>query len=482
MRVFKGKILVIGFGAIGRCTLPVLFQHLDIKPSNITILDFEDRREIAKPWTDKGVKLVKHRINQDNLQQTLAKYVASGDAILDLSWNIATLDMLKYCAENNILYINSAVELWTPFQDLKGKSVYDKSLYSRQQPIEKLITKYKGTATAVLDHGANPGLISHFTKQGLVDIAGKLLKDKDVSKKQKDLVAKLLADKDFPHLAHTLGVKVIHCSELDTQVVNKPKVLDEFCNTWSVEGFQDEGSACAEMGWGTHETVLPSSAILPKVGPKNQIFLSQMGINTWVRSFVPNQEIIGMVVRHGEAYTISKHLSVFEKGKCIYRPTVHYAYQPCNEALASLHELRARNYKPQSKERLLTNEIIQGEDILGALLMGHKYDSWWTGSILGIEESRKLAPNQSATTVQVAAGIVSSFLWALANPNQGICVPDDLPHEEILKFAKPYLGKFISKDYDWTPAKNREVFFKENKKAKIDAKNLWGFHNFRFTP
>ena len=31
--------------------------------------------------------------------------------------------------------------------------------------------------TAVLEHGANPGLISHFTKQGLMDIAEAVLSD-----------------------------------------------------------------------------------------------------------------------------------------------------------------------------------------------------------------------------------------------------------------------------------------------------------------
>ena len=35
--------------------------------------------------------------------------------------------------------------------------------------------------TAVLEHGANPGLISHFTKQGLLDIGKRLLADKKVN-------------------------------------------------------------------------------------------------------------------------------------------------------------------------------------------------------------------------------------------------------------------------------------------------------------
>jgi homospermidine synthase len=57
-----------------------------------------------------------------------------------------------------------------------------------------------------------------------------------------------------------------------------------------------------------------------------------MGINTWVRSWVPDYSIVGMVVRHGEAFTISDKLTVWEGKKAVYRPTVHYAYCPCDEA------------------------------------------------------------------------------------------------------------------------------------------------------
>ncbi len=48
-------------------------------------------------------------------------------------------------------------------------------------------------------------------------------------------------------------MKVIHCSERDTQITDVPKQVDEFVNTWSIEGFREEGTTTAEMGWGTHE-------------------------------------------------------------------------------------------------------------------------------------------------------------------------------------------------------------------------------------
>jgi homospermidine synthase len=50
----------------------------------------------------------------------------------------------------------------------------------------------------------------------------------------------------------------------------------------------------------------------------------------------------------------------------------------------------------------MTDEIISGADILGALVMGHPYQSWWCGSDLDIEESRRLVPHKNATTMQVA--------------------------------------------------------------------------------
>jgi len=338
----------------------------------------------------------------------------------------------------------------------------------------------KDSTTAVVDHGANPGLISHFVKQGLLDIADKALEEKPARYNAKALsgIKEYKNNLDFAHLAQILGVKVIHCSERDTQITNKPKEVDEFVNTWSIEGFREEGVAPSEMGWGTHEKKLPELAFKAPFGPKNQIFLARMGINTWVRSWVPEVgEIEGMIVRHGEAFGISDRLTVWNGQKAVYRPTVHYAYMPCHEALSSLVELKARRYQIQPKLRIMTDEITCGKDILGALLMGHKYNSWWTGTSLSIEQARKIAPGQNATTLQVAAGIISAVRYMIENPKKGICLPDDLPHDFVLNIAKPYLGDFISTASDWTPCKNRKIFFPENKECKAD-KSTWEFANF----
>ena len=206
-----------------------------------------------------------------------------------------------------------------------------------------------------------------------------------------------------------------------------------------------------------------------------------MGIDTQVVSWVPDYCIRGMVVRHGEAFTISDKLTVWEGDKAIYRPTVHYAYCPADVAIASLHELRGNDFVLQPKLRIMNDEIIGGSDILGALIMGHAYKSWWIGSDLSIEESRRLVPHQNATTMQVAISVTAAVMWMIENPAMGVRVPDDLPHEYVLKIAKPWLGRFISKPADWTPLQHYVNAFAGHNNPTIYRADPWQFKKFLVT-
>jgi homospermidine synthase len=385
------KILMIGYGSVARCVLPLLFKHMDIDFSQVTIIDFEDRREVLNTWIQKGVNYFQEKITQENMHILLSQYVQSGDFIIDLAWNIDTVSILQWCHDHQVLYLNTSVEEWDPFENIHNKPIVEKTLYWRQMRIREMIATWGNkSTTAVVDHGANPGLISHFTKQGLIDIAEKCLLENKLALDKVKSIETALSNQNFAHLAMHLGVKVIHCSERDMQLMEHPKALDEFINTWSIEGLIEEGMAPAEMGWGTHEKTLPPLAHCANDGPNNQVFLAQMGMNTWVRSWIPSQEILGMIIRHGEAFGISDYLTVWENNQAIYRPTVHYAYMPSNETLVSLHELRARNYQMHPKQRIISDEIVSGEDALGALIMGHPFGTWWTGSILSIEKSFRL--------------------------------------------------------------------------------------------
>src|SRR5271166_5181708 len=483
MLTFTNRILMVGFGAVARCTLPILLRHISVDPTKLTIMDFEPNVAALEPWIEQGVTFVKDRVEPENLGTLLGQHLSAGDLLIDLAWNIDCGEIVQWCHDNGVLYVNTSVELWDPYASTGDAHPTMRTLYWRHMNLRRLTSRWTEPGpTAVLEHGANPGLISHFTKQGLLDIAQQALADKRFTGVQAERIAQHVKDLAFNHLAHQLGVKVIHCSERDTQITDRPKLIDEFVNTWSVEGFREEGTTTAEMGWGTHEKELPALAFEHADGPKSQICLARMGINTFVASWVPpNHDIVGMIVRHGEAFTIAEKLTVWEDGAAIYRPTVHYAYCPCDSAIASLNELRGYDYQLQSRIRIMTDEIIKGEDILGALVIGHPYQSWWCGTDLEIGESRRLVPHQNATTMQVAISVVAACMWMVENPSRGVCVPDDLPHDYVLDISKPYLGKFVSVASDWTPLKHYSNFFSGFNKPQVDTSDPWQFKNFLIT-
>ncbi|MGZ4672649.1 MAG: saccharopine dehydrogenase C-terminal domain-containing protein [Ilumatobacteraceae bacterium] len=476
------RVLVLGCGSVAQCTLPLLIRDLSIEPQRITIVDMADTRARVADCLALGVTFENEQVTRANLDSFLSARVGPGDLLLDLAWNIDNPTILQWCRDHGVRYLNTSVEVWDPYDDMASTHPLDRTLYARHMDLRRMITNWgdNSGATAVLEHGANPGLVSHFTKQALVEIAGRMLQQGIADDAAALELA--LADEAFNVLAMLTGTKVIHISERDTQVSNVPKQVDEFVNTWSVDGFFEEGIAPAELGWGTHEKRLPPNAYVHHgYGPCNQICIARPGMETWVRSWVPTGEIRGMIIRHGEALTINDHLTVWGvDGNPLYRPTVHYAYCPSDAAINSVLELRMRNWQMQSRQRILNDEITSGSDELGVLLMGHPYRSWWTGSRLSIGETRAIVGHQNATTLQVAGSILAAVTWMIDHPNEGVCVPDDLPWREVLKVASPYLGTMHSEPVDWDPLTTRNDVFPTfaDDTDRLDRDDPWQFGNF----
>jgi homospermidine synthase len=454
-----GRILLLGCGSVSQCLQPLLLRHLDMPFERLTIMDFEDLRERIPATLAAGARYVQHRITPDNLAATLGDHLGPGDLLINLSWNIGAEDIISWCHDNGVRYVDTSVEQWDPYEGMGCTPPTERTLYTRHLALRRMAGRWTDRGpTAIVEHGANPGLVSHWTKAALQDIACAMLTSPGdlpapLSPGRRSRLERALQDGDHARLAMETGTKAIHISERDTQISDRPKEPGEFVNTWSVEGFYEEGVAPAELGWGTHERTLPPRASLHETGPGNQICLAQPGMTTWVRSWVPSSgPILGLLIRHGEAFTISDHLTVREEGEVTYRPTVHYAYLPTDAAIASVHECRMAGWQLQQRQRIMTGEITTGMDELGVLLLGHDLNGWWTGSQLTIEEARELVPHQNATTLQVAASVLAAVFTLIRHPGLGLCVPDDLDHQEVLAVAAPYLGPCPSVRTGWTPA------------------------------
>lgn len=462
---FPGRILIVGFGSIGQGVLPLLLRHIAIAPDRITIVTAADRgREEAEKY---GIKFVKEALTRENHRRILTPLLGRGDFLLNVSVEVSSIALIKLCWERGAMYLDTCIEPWPGGYTDPTVPAARRTNYALREEALALRPGNTRAPTAVVTHGANPGLVSHLAKQALLNIAADVGVD----------AGNPTARADWGNLARQLGVKVMHIAERDTQVTQSPKQPGEFVNTWSVDGFVGEGSQPSEMGWGTHEKNFPRDGKRHDFGCMAAIYLMQPGAATRVRTWTPRAgHFHGYCITHGESISMADYYTVREGSQIAYRPTVHYAYHPCDSAIVSLHELLGRNYVLQERQRILMDDIAPGGiDELGVLLAGHKKNAYWYGSQLSIDEARKLAPYNNATSLQVCAAVLSGVIWAMENPNCGLVEPDDLDFRRNLEICAPYLGKVAGEYTDWTPLHERERLFPED----LDKTDPWQFKNVR---
>jgi homospermidine synthase len=461
---FPGRILLVGFGSIGQGILPLILRHIGLPPERLTIVTADERgRAVAAEF---GVKLICETLTRQSFRRVLNPLLGRGDFLLNVSVDVSSTALIKLCWEKGAMYLDTCIEPWPGGYTDPTVPAARRTNYALREEALALRPGNARAPTAVLTHGANPGLVSHLVKQALLNIAT-------------DTVAEAgnpQSRADWGDLARRLGVKVIHIAERDTQISRVPKEPNEFVNTWSVDGFVSEGSQPAELGWGTHERNFPRDGKRHDFGCMCAIYLMQPGASTRVRTWTPLAgHFHGFCITHGEAISISDYYTVRDGAQAVYRPTVHYAYHPCDAAVVSLHEFAGRNWQLQEKKRILMDDIEAGVDELGVLLAGHKNNAYWFGSQLAIGAARKLAPHNSATSLQVTVACLSGMIWAIENPNCGVTEPDEMDFRRNLEICMPYLGPVVGQYTDWTPLHERDRLFPED----IDKSDPWQFKNVR---
>ena len=243
---FSGNLVIIGFGSIGQGVLPLILRHLEMPAERITIVT-------ADAWgseeaTRYGIRFVVEPLTRENYRQVLEPLLGRGDFLLNLSVDVSSVALIEFAQEKGALYLDTCIEPWPGGYTDPTLSPSQRSNYALRESALALRAKYPQGPTAVLTHGANPGIVSHFVKEALLDIASDTGLDAPLPSSRQKWAA----------LARRLGVKVIHIAERDTQVAeHQPKRVGEFVNTWSIDGFVGEGSQPAELGLGHAREPLP---------------------------------------------------------------------------------------------------------------------------------------------------------------------------------------------------------------------------------
>ncbi len=462
-----GPIVMIGFGSIGRGTLPLIERHFDFDSSRFIVISPDDAGRGL--LDERGIQFLQMAVTPDNYRELLTPLLTAGAGqgfCINLSVDVGSLDIMKLCRELDVLYIDTVVEPWAGFYFDADADPAARTNYALRQTVREEKARNPGGTTAVSCCGANPGMVSWFVKAALLDIAAAT----DVA------AGEPASREDWARLMQRLGVTGVHIAERDTQRTREQRPLGEFWNTWSVEGFIAEGLQPAELGWGSHERWLPENARGWDSDARPAIYLLQPGAETRVRSWTPTAgPQYGFLVTHNESVSIADYFSLRGAGgELLYRPTCHYAYHPADVAVLSLHEMFGRGGQAQAVHHILDeHEIVDGIDELGVLLYGHAKNAYWYGSQLSIKQTRRLAPYQNATGLQVTSAVLAGMVWALENPRAGIVETDEMDHRRCLQVQRPYLGPVVGVYTDWTPLSGRNSFFPED----IDADDPWQFRN-----
>src|SRR5438132_5924324 len=166
---FTGRMVIVGFGSIGQGVLPLLLRHIDVRPDQITIVSAERRgAEVAAEY---GVGFVEHALTRGNYRAVLEKRLGRGDFLLNVSVDVSSVALIELCQEKGALYLDTCIEPWPGGYTDPNLPPAARSNYALRESALALRDGYSRGPTAVLTHGANPGLVSHFVRQALIDLA-----------------------------------------------------------------------------------------------------------------------------------------------------------------------------------------------------------------------------------------------------------------------------------------------------------------------
>lgn len=455
------RFIFAGLGSVTQATLPLMFEAMDVRREQVHIFAPDPVAGFAQGEYGSFTRVA---LTPGNYRSLLAEFLRRGDVLLNLASDVSSVDLMRLAREKGALYLDTVIEPWHGWYEDSGLGQGERTNYVLRE--RALAEQQAGAPTAVLTHGANPGLVSHFVKQAILLLArDKGLPLPDPGRRE-----------DMARTAQMLGVEAMIVSEYDSQSTDLARSPESFWNTWSVSGLIAEAGQPAELGWGTHEQALPADAHRHPRGCDAAIWLDKSGAEVKVRSWAPGVGAYhGFLITHNEAISLADWFTLTDNGRVVYRPTSFYAYRPCDAALASLHDMLGRGWQVDAGQcKVLGPEIKAGEDTVGVLLSLGSEGCFWYGSRLGAQQARRLNPHANATTLQVAAGVLGGLVWALKNPQAGVVEPEQMDSEWILRIARPWLGEVFGEYAAWTPADNQHRLF-----ARPWQSSPWQFSNLR---
>ena len=111
-----GPIVMIGFGSIGKGTLPLIERHFTYDKDRMVVIDPDDGdREILDA---RGIKFIHQAVTRENYRDLLVPLLKAGSGrgfCVNLSVDTSSVAIMELCREIGVFYIDTVVEPWPGF-------------------------------------------------------------------------------------------------------------------------------------------------------------------------------------------------------------------------------------------------------------------------------------------------------------------------------------------------------------------------------
>ena len=436
---FNGNILQLGFGAVGKSFYEIVKNEIGfdnnryfvIAATTDTIDFYLENGGIKENFSGEG-------LTKKDYKARLGSILKEGDLLIDFSSQTGSSNIINWCAENNVMYINTGDNDWP--DEVWNGSFFDNSINVVKMQQDFANNPNINKHPIVIQHGNNPGIVSHYAKMGLRYIVETQFKD---DKNLNDLAARGA----YNLLARELGVKMVQISDKDEQQANIPFSPDVLYNTWCPESFYWECVMKAEFTIGSHEDIKGLDATEETDTEAGYIQLSKMGMEYNGLSYCPSGEFRGRLIPHEETFSISRLLEVWEDGKLVYRPTCLFVYQACDIAEQFMQNINEGDPLPTNSQVMYYDKVTHGAEYVGTFLLGDKFDPVWLGNGVCDKLIAEMGYSswQMPTVLPVAASALGALCWMLQNQNKkGLFFPEDINEfDYIVGIAEKYIAPTI---------------------------------------
>ena len=464
---FKNKIVQFGFGAVGKSFFEKVSKEIKFEKNKYFVIS---RNKLEYTFfLELGGNIgnfIVADINRNNYKEIFSKYLDEGDFLIDFADSVGTKDFIEWCAKQNVMYLNTGETDWED----NWYSIFEENLKKNKLRDDLKHNGSENKYPIVIQHGNNPGLVSHFVKAGLEYIVKKQFKNNIK-------LNTLLEEDKYNELARELDLKEIHVNDNDYQVVKDKFDENILYSTWSIDSFFFEMLSEATANIGTSEKVDYENEC-NKIDYKNGFLeFKNIAIDKVGKTYYPKGRFEGFIVPHEETITIAKALEVKNGEDLLYRPTVVFLYSPCNFAVEYLKKARVNNYRyldennpkdfdnpnsnsiirgfkyPKRAEIIYKENIKDGTEYVGVLLLGSNFNPVWVGNRVEkkfLYKDKSSSYWQTPTITPVSASALAASCWMIEHRNQGgIYFPDDIKdYKYIINFAEKYISKTIYKTFN----------------------------------